>query len=155
MFKWALKRRIKRTNFIENPEWKVGHHLPSMFRSFYGTHLYTRWAVPVDKDNIRLFYFHAARPGNLLGRIYEKLHYHLWHDWSMNFNFSGQDGRQMIYQYYDRPEKLSATDIQTIEWRKLVLQHGRGMQEQDLTNLSDAEVFAEELDQEMKAEASA
>jgi hypothetical protein len=73
----------------------------------------------------------------------------------MNFNFSGQDGRQMIHQYYDRPEKLSATDVQTIEWRKLVLQHGRGMQEQDLTNLSDAEVFAEELDEEMKAEASA
>ena len=155
MFKWAANRRMKKAHFIENPEWKGGHHLPSMFRAFYGTHLYTRWAVPVDKDNIRLFYFHAAKPGNLLGRIYEKLNYHLWHDWNMNFNFSGQDGRQMIHQYYDRPEKLSATDVQTIEWRKLVLQHGRGMQEQDLTNLSDAEVFAEELDEEMKAEASA
>jgi hypothetical protein len=37
----------------------------------------------------------------------------------------------------------------------MVLQHGRGMQAPDLSNLSDAEVFAEELDEEMKAEASA
>ncbi len=153
-FRWMARRRMKRQMFVDKPEWRGGHHLPSMFRAFYGTHMYTRWAVPVDASNMRLFYLHSAKPSSWLGRLYERIHFHIWHDWSMNLNFSGQDGRQMIYQYYDKPEKLSATDVQTIEWRKLVLQ-GRGMAGQAIEGVPEAEAFAQQLEDEMKTEAAA
>jgi phenylpropionate dioxygenase-like ring-hydroxylating dioxygenase large terminal subunit len=151
-FKWLMKRARRHPLITEEHAWQGGHHLPSMFRANYGTHMYTRWNVPVDAKYSRMFYFHTTRPGSWVGRFYEWVHFHLWHDWSMNYNFSGQDGRQMIYQYYDRPEKLSATDVQTIEWRKMVLEHGRGLVKPELSDLSEAEVFAEELVQEMQAE---
>ncbi len=148
------KRARKKPRIVENPEWQGGHHLPSMFRSSYGPNVYTRWAVPVDADNIRLdnirlFYFHTAKPRSWVGRVYERFIFHTWHDWSQNFNFSGQDGRQMVNQYYDKPEKLSATDVQTIEWRKLVLQ-ACGIKVGDGEVSYDAESFADELAKEME-----
>ncbi len=151
-FRWMGNRQRQRKMFVTDPEWAGGHHLPSMFRTGSPSHLYTRWVVPIDAKTVRVMYFHSAKPRNLLGRIYERFIFHTWHDWSMNYNFSGQDGRQMIYQYYDTPEKLSATDAQSIEWRKLLLR-ARGMHVEEPDALPEAEAFAEALENEMQAEA--
>jgi phenylpropionate dioxygenase-like ring-hydroxylating dioxygenase large terminal subunit len=141
-FRWRGKRSAKRPDINPNPEWHGAMHLPCMFRGNYRTHLFTRMVVPVDENNLRLFYFHSYRADSLLTRIYEKAHFTIWHDWSMNTNFSGQDGRQMIYQYYDKPEKLSVSDSYTIAWRRLVFQ-ARGMEEPRLEGMALAEEFAE------------
>jgi len=87
----------------------------------YGTHMYTRWAIPVTENETRMFYFHVARRGTWLGRLHERLQWRLFHNWAMNKNFSEQDSPGAIDLYYDRPERLSLSDQQTIEWRKLVL----------------------------------
>ena len=88
--------------------------------------MYTRWAVPVTEHETRMFYFHAARRATWIGRVHEWLQWHLFHNWAMNKNFSEQDSPGAIELYYDRPERLSVSDQQTIEWRKMVLS-ARGM----------------------------
>jgi phenylpropionate dioxygenase-like ring-hydroxylating dioxygenase large terminal subunit len=153
-FRWMGNRQRKRKSFMTDQEWAGGHHLPSMFRTGAPSHLYTRWVVPVDQENSRVVYFHTAKPKSWLGRAYERFIFHTYHDWSMNYNFSGQDARQMIYQYYEFPEKLSATDIQSIQWRKLLLT-ARGVQDVEELGDNRAEAFAEALEVEMKAESSA
>jgi len=92
-----------------------------LFRLNYGTHMYTRWAVPVDENQTTMFYFHTTRPARWLNRVYEICHWHMFHNWAMNKNFSEQDARGAIEAYHDTEEYLSPTDMQTIEWRKLLL----------------------------------
>lgn len=120
MFDWSFKRKWRRPYKVSE-EWGPGTHLPGMVRLNYGSHLYTRWAVPVEENSTRLFYFHATKPSNALGRIYERIHWTLFHNWAMNKNFSEQDRRGAIESYYDTGENLSVTDMQTIMWRRLVL----------------------------------
>ena len=131
-FKLADKVRYKfRKPFQVSEEWGTGQHLPSVVRLNYGTHMYTRYAVPVAENETRMFYFHVARRATWLGRLHETIQWNLFHNWAMNKNFSEQDSPGAIDLYYDRPERLSVSDQQTIEWRKLVLsspelQRGKG-----------------------------
>jgi phenylpropionate dioxygenase-like ring-hydroxylating dioxygenase large terminal subunit len=131
LWTWAfsLADRVRATfrqPFQVSETWDMGQHLPSIVRINYGTHMYTRWAVPVDKDHTRMFYFHSARRPTWIGKLHEFLQWHAFHNWAMNKNFSEQDSPGAIELYYDRPERLSISDAQTIEWRKLVLS-ARGM----------------------------
>jgi len=71
----ANKRRLSRPVTTTNPLWGPGHHLPGMFRTDMRTHMYTRMCVPIDGDTTRIVYYHTTRPGNLLGRIYERVHF--------------------------------------------------------------------------------
>ena len=103
-----------------------GHHLPSMFRFDYGTHLYTRCCVPIDANNTRIFYYHSARRKTALGRFLHSAFFHLVHSWVMHENFSNQDARVMMPQRYDLPEMLSATDSEIVGWRRLLLRARRG-----------------------------
>jgi phenylpropionate dioxygenase-like ring-hydroxylating dioxygenase large terminal subunit len=126
---FALADRVRRqfrTPFQASPEWDMGQHLPSIVRINYGTHMYTRWAVPVDEEHTRMFYFHSARRPTWLGRLHERLQWHLFHNWAMNKNFSEQDAPGSVELYYDRPERLSVSDQQTVQWRRMVLA-ARGM----------------------------
>ena len=41
--------------------------------------------------------------------------------WLAEYNFSQQDMSVMLNQRYDWPEKLSRTDAEVIQWRKLVV----------------------------------
>ncbi|HLQ35065.1 MAG TPA: aromatic ring-hydroxylating dioxygenase subunit alpha [Chloroflexota bacterium] len=107
-------------------EWGTGQHLPSVVRLNYGTHMYTRWCIPVSENVTRMVYFHASRRSTLLGRIHEAIQWTAFHNWAMNKNFSEQDSPGAIHLYYDRPERLSVSDQQTIEWRKMLLS-ARGM----------------------------
>ena len=121
MFTWAQKRRL-RNPYQLGEEWGPGQHRPGMFRLNYGSHVYTRWAVPKDEDHSLIFYFHTTKPSNWIGRLYEGIHWNLFHNWLQNKNFSEQDGRGAIEAYYDTPEYLSPTDTQTLEWRKFLLE---------------------------------
>ncbi|HLQ34404.1 MAG TPA: Rieske 2Fe-2S domain-containing protein [Chloroflexota bacterium] len=121
-FEWTDRVRAKfRPPFQVSEEWGTGQHLPSVVRLNYGTHMYTRWAIPVRENETRMFYFHAARRGTWVGRVHEWLQWNLFHNWAMNKNFSEQDSPGAIDLYYDRPERPSVSDQQTIEWRKMVL----------------------------------
>ena len=140
----ANKRRLSKPPTTNNPLWGPGHHLPGMFRSDARTHMYTRMCIPIDGDTTRIIYYHTTRPGSLLGRIYERVHFLLWHNWVMNIQFSNQDSKIMVPQRYDTPEKLSGTDAEIIQWRKLLQRvaiEGRGV----LKDLQ-AEHLAKEMD---------
>ncbi|HLY67670.1 MAG TPA: Rieske 2Fe-2S domain-containing protein [Chloroflexota bacterium] len=127
-FEWADRVRYKfRPPYQVSEEWGTGQHLPSVVRLNYGTHMYTRWAIPVNENETRMFYFHAAKRGTWIGRLHERLQWSLFHNWAMNKNFSEQDSPGAIELYYDRPERLSVSDQQTIEWRKMLLS-ARGLE---------------------------
>lgn len=117
--KWRPMQKV-------SEEWGTGQHLPSIVRLNYGTHIYTRWAVPADANTTRNFYFHAAKRGSAIGKFHEWAYWRFWRNWAMNKNFSEQDKPGAINLRYDLPERLSITDQQTIEWRKMVLT-ARGM----------------------------
>jgi nitrite reductase/ring-hydroxylating ferredoxin subunit len=117
-----------KTPMIQELEWN-GAHLPATFQVDYFGYLFTRITVPIDKDTSRIFYFHAKRRGSWPQKVWDVLYFKSFHNWYMNYNFSGQDGFVVERQYYDRPEKLSATDVFPIALRRLIYEHGRGMDE--------------------------
>jgi hypothetical protein len=92
-----------------------------MFRAEFGWDLYTRMCVPVEEHLTRVWYYHCLRPKTALGRLGERLAYAAIHRWIIEYNFSRQDERVMINQRYDTPEKLSATDAEVSQWRRLVV----------------------------------
>jgi phenylpropionate dioxygenase-like ring-hydroxylating dioxygenase large terminal subunit len=106
----------------------AGHHLPTMFRFDFATHMYTRCCVPVDENLTRIVYYHAVRAKTALGRLWQLAYYQCFHRWAMYTDFSEQDYRVMAPQRYDTPEMLSSSDAQVVAWRKLLLT-ARGMQQ--------------------------
>ena len=117
-----------------------------MVRLDYRTHLYTRANVPIDQSNTRQMYIHYARGTNLLGRLYEKLNFHLWHRWAMYSNFSVQDFRAAGPQVYDSTEYLSATDSHLVVVRRMFA-NARGLKKQD-TEITPAEEFSHDRQRE-------
>lgn len=138
MFRFSAKVWTDFPPYNDDDEWDMhtevngqrvrsgGHHLPTMFRFDFGTHMYTRACVPVDEETTRVVYYHSVRRKTAFGRLKHKLYYYLFLTWAMHDNFSDQDHRVMAPQRYDTPEKLSGTDAQVIAWRKLLLK-ARGM----------------------------
>ncbi len=122
--KWFLSG----PRYPASPDWDTGQHLPCMVRINYHTYMWTRWAVPIDANNTRMFYFHASAHTTAFGRIYEWFAYHFFHHWVINRNFSAQDAPAAIYAYYDRPEYLAPSDTQLVQWRRLLLT-ARGIEE--------------------------
>ena len=106
--------------------WETGQHLPCMVRINYRTYMWTRWAVPIDADTTRMFYFHTAVRKTAAGRLYERLSYWLYHHWVLDLNFSAQDYPAARDAYYDKPEFLAPTDAQLVQWRRFLLS-ARGM----------------------------
>ena len=92
-----------------------------MFRAEFAYDLYTRACVPVDEWLTRIWYYHYTRPANIWQRVWHIALYNALHKWIIEYNFSRQDERVMIRQKYDWPEKLSGTDAEIIQWRKLVV----------------------------------
>jgi phenylpropionate dioxygenase-like ring-hydroxylating dioxygenase large terminal subunit len=127
-----LTRRTGRRRYSKPPmetheEWAgMLHHLPSMVRLDYHTHLYTRVNIPIDEDNTRQIYWHFTRGSGWFSKLREKVLFHTWHRWAMYSDFSVQDFRAAGPQRYDTPEHLSSTDSHLIIWRRLLLK-ARGM----------------------------
>ena len=137
-FRWRTRQKAVRPPFNPDEEWGMhafvdgrrvrcgGHHLPTMFRFDFGTHMYTRVCVPVTEERTRVIYYHAVRKRSALAKLGASLYFHGFHNWAMNTNFSNQDYRVMAPQRYDTPEKLSGTDAEVLAWRKVLLT-ARGM----------------------------
>ena len=131
--KWAWLFDVLKKPFMALPpyraseDWGMGQHLPCMVRIDYHTYMWTRWAVPIDENNTRMFYFHTSARTTAIGRAFEFLSYWCYHTWVMDRNFSAQDAPAAVYAYYDRPEYLAPTDSQLVNWRKLLLS-ARGME---------------------------
>lgn len=106
--------------------WCGGHHLPGMFRTEFAWDLYTRMCVPVEENVTRVWYYHCTRPTTALARLREQAIYYGLHRWIIEHNFSRQDERVMLNQRYDTPEKLSGTDAEVIQWRRLVVTKHHG-----------------------------
>jgi hypothetical protein len=90
--------------------------------------LYTRWCVPVDKDLTRTIYFRFRRSDSPLVRLYHQASYNLLFAWLNNFNFSDQDYDAMRSCRWQYPEYLSATDSHVVAERRLIVEHGRGLE---------------------------
>lgn len=139
-FNWRADRWRAFPPFNDEEEWDMhtyleggrvrsgGHHLPSMFRFDYGSHMYTRCCVPIDEERTRIVYYISIRCRTAWTRFWRTLYFRIFHLWAMNSNFSNQDLDVMKGQRYDAPEKLSGTDAEIIVWRKLLLT-ARGMPE--------------------------
>ncbi|MSQ71952.1 MAG: hypothetical protein EXR27_11780 [Betaproteobacteria bacterium] len=124
--------------FNNNEEWDMhtyvdgkraragGHHLPSMFRFDFGTHMLTRACVPIDENSTLIVYYHSVRRKGVFRRLLHTLYFYGLYRWAMYHNFSKQDLRVMATQRYDLPESLSSTDAEVVAWRRLLLK-ARGM----------------------------
>lgn len=127
-----------------NELWGGGHHLPGMFRfgppntpakpgeSFLKRFLtgrsngglvglYTRQTVPVDEWLTRVWYHHYMLPKNSLHKAWIWFNYFTIGRWLSEYNFSQQDMSVMMHQSFNSPEKLSGTDAEVVQWRKLVV----------------------------------
>jgi phenylpropionate dioxygenase-like ring-hydroxylating dioxygenase large terminal subunit len=128
-FRWTAKRRYKWSPMDQSEEWgSMQHHLPAMVRVDFNTHMYTRNNVPIDEYSTRQIYYHYARGNSWLGRLYEKLQFHMFHRWALVSNFSNQDFRAAAPQRYDTAEYLSSTDSHLVVWRRMMTR-ARGMED--------------------------
>ena len=122
---WLLRPLAERARrHIPPPRtarWCSGHHLPGMFRAEFAYDFYTRMCVPVTENLTRVWYYHYLRPRHDLERAWQRFLYAAFHRFIIEYNFSRQDERVMLRQRYDTPEKLSATDAEVIQWRRLVV----------------------------------
>lgn len=116
-----------RPPLLDSREWSCAFHLPGYARFDYGTFVYSRATVPIDTKTCRIIYFFATRAKSRAGKLYHFLRFHLWKNWSMHFNFSGQDEVVIVPQNYDAPEHLSPTDIIPVSVRRLILSHARDL----------------------------
>ncbi len=115
--------------YHNDPEWDNGPHMPGMQRILQSdgrrSILYTRWCVPIDESTTREFYFHAIRLRRRWDRFVERLKYPILYRFLYYRNFGFQDGRVLEDTPYDRPERFSSFDVETIGWRRLALLSAR------------------------------
>jgi phenylpropionate dioxygenase-like ring-hydroxylating dioxygenase large terminal subunit len=83
--------------------------------------LYTRYTVPVEEWLTRVWYMHPVVAKNKLKLAWYWFVYWTWARWSCDYNFSQQDMSVMLNLRYDTPEKLSVTDAEVVQWRRLVV----------------------------------
>ncbi len=110
-----------------NPEWTSGAHLPGTLHIDYHRWTYTRYEVPVDENNTNNFFFISWRGKTAWQRFFWPLYFHLYFNWKMTSNFSGQDAVMAEMTDYAAPERLSPTDLFLREWRRFVLDNARGL----------------------------
>jgi len=120
----VLKLRPKADPLISDDEWS-NFHLPGLFQVDYQRFLYSRLTVPIDEDTSRIFYFHTTRRGGRLRDYWDTAYFVLFHNWMMNYNFSGQDLDAVEPLHYDTPEHLSATDVFPLTIRRAMVEHAR------------------------------
>jgi phenylpropionate dioxygenase-like ring-hydroxylating dioxygenase large terminal subunit len=136
--------RVESPSMADPDRWVGGHHLPGMYRAGASTlptpkrtmsmvkalfqrggsslhGLYTRQTVPVDEWLTRVWYYHSVYTPTPLHKAWNWFVYFSWGRWNGEYNFSQQDMSVMLHQVYDAPEKLSGTDAEVVQWRKLVV----------------------------------
>jgi phenylpropionate dioxygenase-like ring-hydroxylating dioxygenase large terminal subunit len=83
-----------------------------------------QWPVPVDSNRTSMYTMWLTNPGTFRERLLHRLWYvgvfqHLLH------GFVDQDRRIIEHQTYRDPEKLSASDVAVIQWRRTAYQLAR------------------------------
>jgi phenylpropionate dioxygenase-like ring-hydroxylating dioxygenase large terminal subunit len=121
LFRPFVERARRNIPPPKSARWCGGHHLPGMYRAEFAYDLYTRMCVPVEEKLTRVWYYHYLRPRGPVQRAWQRFLYAALHRWIIEYNFSRQDERVMLHQRYDSPEKLSGTDAEVIQWRRLVV----------------------------------
>ncbi len=116
-----LFRRGGYAHFKKYEEWGLGHHLPCIVRAGGGS---TRYAVPVEANKCRIFYFYTSSARSWLGRLYARIRFRLVRE-PMVYHFSGQDNDAATPCRYWSPEYLLPTDAQVVLLRKLVVEQSR------------------------------
>ena len=119
-------------------DWQGGSmRLPGMQRLIP---IYTRWCVPVEKDLTRTIYTRFRRHNTAIGRLLASVKHHVFINFLNHFNFSDQDYDAMRSTRWQHPEYLSATDSHLVAERRLIAEHGRGVQRQvDVAEVTSAE----------------
>jgi phenylpropionate dioxygenase-like ring-hydroxylating dioxygenase large terminal subunit len=141
---WVALAGIQQPVMKDPEKWVGGHHLPGMFRAGGSTQpppkpagffllrpftqrtsglfaLYTRQTVPVDEWRTRVWYHHSVVTTHRWQWLRAWFGYFTWGRWQGEYNFSQQDMSVMLNQVYDAPEKLSGTDAEVVQWRRLVV----------------------------------
>lgn len=109
----------------KDPEWTLGAHLPGTLHLDYHRFTYTRYQVPVDENKTNNYFFISWRGDTAWQRLFWPLYFHVWFNWKMTKNFSGQDAVMAEITDYSAPERMSPTDLFPREWRRFVLDYGR------------------------------
>jgi phenylpropionate dioxygenase-like ring-hydroxylating dioxygenase large terminal subunit len=121
LFAPFVKHALQQIPAPKTARWAPGHRLPGMYRTQFMVDFYTRQTVAVEENLTRLWYFHYIRPRHAAQRVWRTVMYYLLHKWVVEYNFSRQDASVMLNQRYDAPEKLSGTDAEVIQWRRLIV----------------------------------
>lgn len=100
-------------------------HLPTTYQVDFQTYIYSRVTVPIDGETSRVFYYYTTHPRSALRRVWNKVFFRGFYRWQIVDNFSGQDGAVVMAQYYDKPERLSATDTFPLGIRRLIIDNAR------------------------------
>jgi len=127
LWTWLFKPFNHRPPRYETPEeWGGGNHLPGYVRSTVGGHgMYTRLAVAVKPNLSRVIYFHTMRRKTRLRCLAERVAWHTYFNWLVNYNFSGQDNGAAAPCRYFTPEHLSSTDSFLVMMRRMVTDKSR------------------------------
>ncbi|MCL2730113.1 MAG: Rieske 2Fe-2S domain-containing protein [Actinomycetia bacterium] len=119
-----LKLRPVPEPLVKDLEWH-DFHMPGTFQADYSRFLYSRLTVPIDSGTSRIFYFHTTRRRGTLRDWWDTAYFTVFHNWMMNYNFSGQDLGAVEPLHYDTPEHLSATDVFPLTIRRLMVENAR------------------------------
>ena len=113
----------------DDPEWGTGPHLPGMIRLSRGDNMYTRWCVPIDEHETRQFYITAFWPERATTRAFtKKVRWPITFRFINHRNFGLQDAVFLANTRYDRIERFSQFDVETVAWRRfciLTARYGR------------------------------
>ena len=81
--------------------------------------MYTRWCVPIDEHETRQFYITAFWPGSERTRRFtEKVRWPITFRFINHRNFGMQDADFLANTRYDRIERFSQFDVETVAWRR-------------------------------------
>ena len=100
-----------------------------MIRLSRGDNMYTRWCVPIDEHETRQFYITAFWPSSQRTRRFtEKIRWPITFRFINHRNFGMQDADFLANTRYDRIERFSQFDVETVAWRRfciLTARYGR------------------------------
>lgn len=105
--------------------------MPAVVRVGFEGLRFIRLMVPVDENHVRGFLF-TARYAPGLQAITYRLYYHLWASWALVNFFIGQDKVVFEKMDFSKPERLAASDVGIVKWRRLVAEAWKREKEEEL-----------------------
>ena len=134
----------RKKGFEMPAEWR-GVRLPGMTRPFFASTgcMNTRWAVPVEGNLTRIWYFSAWRNRGKIRRFMTRTSFKLYKRAVFDLDYGGQDYRAAKSVRYNNPERLSASDSHLIQIRTLITEYGRGLDNEHVRRRVAQETLAD------------